>query len=92
MPGRETEPEGKGKGNATALVKLEHDASFSGRPYFTKDTSAAKQNQVLMCYICMAQYQGSYWYCFPSERQKRNSSREAGAQLAKVHKIFSFLG
>lgn len=37
-----------------------------------------------------AQYQGSCWHCFPSKRQKRNSSRKGSAQLVKVHKVFSF--
>lgn len=35
-----------------------------------------------------AQYQGSCWYCLPSKRQKRNSSRKGSAQLVKVHKLF----
>lgn len=69
---------------------LEHRAAFSGRLHFTKDTSASQENQVLIHYILMAQCQGRCWYCFPSKRQKRNSSRKVGAQLAKVYKIFSF--
>lgn len=72
--------------------ELQHRAASSGRPYFTKDTSAAWQNQVLIYinYMLTAQYQGSCWHCFPSKRQKRNSSRKGSAQLVKVHKVFSF--
>lgn len=38
----------------------------------------------------MAQYYRKCWCCSTSKRQKRNSSRKFRAQLAKVHKIFSF--
>lgn len=88
MPGRLNQRE-KAKGMPQLWPGITAQSFFFWETIFYKRPLCSwAKSSINVYYMFTAQYQGSCWYCLPSKRQKRNSSRKGSAQPVKVHEIF----